>query len=254
MVKVEGGMFNADDYDDLVSVDAATGKLFLYPGQPAGGVFGNRVEIGSGGWNGMTELASGEFNRDAFHDIAAVQTSTGKLFLYPGTAAGKHGTPVVIGTSGWNGMSRLAGGDFNRDGFDDLVASQDSTGELYLYPGTAAGKLGARVEIGTGGWNGMSELTAGDFTKDGHDDLVAVENSTGKLWVYPGVAANKLGARAMIGTGGWAAMNELTVGNFNRNGDEDLVAMDKDSKIWLYPGTTTPVKLGARVQIGSGDW
>jgi hypothetical protein len=253
IVKVEAGIFNLDGFVDLLAVDAASGKLYRYPGLAAGGVFGNRVEIGSAGWSGMTELASGRFDGDVFHDIAAVEASTGKLYLYAGTATGTVRRRVEIGTGGWNGMSGLTGGDFNRDGHDDLVASQDSTGKLFLYPGTTDGKLGTRVQIGSGGWNGMSELSAGDFTKDGHDDVVAVENSTGKLWVYPGAAANKLGSRVMIGTAGWDKMNEVTVARFNRDADVDLIAIDKDNKMWMYPGTATPV-LGARRQIGSGDW
>ncbi len=39
----------------------------------------------------------------------------------------------------------------------------------------------ARIEIGSGGWNGMSELSAGDFNDDGFDDLLAVADATGLL-------------------------------------------------------------------------
>ncbi len=136
-MKVEGGKFNADEYDDLIAVDPATGKLHLYPGTLAGGVFGNRIEIGSGGWNGMGWVTSARLNGDAFHDVVAIQTTTGKLYLYPGSATGKLGARIEIGPGGWNGMSRLAGGDFNRDGIDDIVASQDTTGSSSSTPALA---------------------------------------------------------------------------------------------------------------------
>jgi hypothetical protein len=250
--KVESGKFNNDNNDDLVAVDPTTGKLHLYPGTLAGGVFANRIEIGSGGWNAMAEVTSSRLNADAFHDVVAVQTSTGKLYLYPGSATGKLGARIEIGSAGWNGMSRLTSGDFNRDGKDDIVASQDTTGKLYLYPGVGDGKLKARVEIGSGGWNGMSELTAGDYNDDGFDDLLAVANDTGLLYVYPGLAGNKLGARVQRGIGGWGALNHVTAGKFNRDADDDVLAVDADGKMWLYPGNNGV--LGGRSRIGYGDW
>ena len=60
-------------------------------------------------------------------------------------------------------------GDFNRDGYPDLLAAQTSNRNLYLYPGRAGHDAGRpRVLVGTGGWNTMSELAGvGDFDRDG---------------------------------------------------------------------------------------
>ncbi|MGK5731845.1 hypothetical protein ACSNOG_20110, partial [Streptomyces sp. URMC 124] len=60
------------------------------------------------------------------------------------------------------GMTEISAGDFTRDGKKDLVAVQVSTGKLFLYPGTGKSGLdtfGDRVEIGSGAWNGMRNLT-----------------------------------------------------------------------------------------------
>ncbi|HET9517616.1 MAG TPA: RICIN domain-containing protein, partial [Actinoplanes sp.] len=204
MSKLTVGRFNRDAYDDLIAVHVASGKLYLYPGTAAGGAFGTRVEIGAGGWNGMGNLVAGNFNRDEFDDLVAVQVSTGKQFLYPGTAdGGAFGGRTEIGT-GWNGWDKLVAGNVNRDEFDDLVAVQVSTGKQFLYPGTAKGfSFGARVEIGNGGWNGMSELTIGRFDRDGHDDLVTVQNATGKMFLYRGTpSGGSFAPRHEIGIGG----------------------------------------------------
>ncbi len=153
LAEVESGRFNRDGYDDLIAVDASSGRLVLYPGTAAGGTWGARTVIGTGGWNAMSELVAGRFNRDEYDDLVAVEVSTGKQFLYPGTAAGgAFGTRGEIGTGGWNGMSEFAAGRFNRDGHDDLLAVQNATSKLFLYPGVAAGgALGTRYEIGIGG-------------------------------------------------------------------------------------------------------
>src|SRR5205823_1477361 len=101
-----------------------------------------------------------------------VEISTGNLWLYPGTAAGVvPGTRVQVG-SGFTGWSKLIGGRFDRDTYDDLAAVDDSTGKLWLFPGTAAGNgFGTRVEIGQSGWTRMGKLVAGDFNRgDDYDD------------------------------------------------------------------------------------
>ncbi len=256
LVNLTAGRFNRDAFDDLVAVDVATGKLFLYPGTAGGATFGARVQIGLSGWTGMSELTAGRFNRDAFDDLVAVENTTGKLYLYPGTAAGgAFGTRVEVGRGGWNGMDKLVGGFLNRDGYDDLLAVETSTGKLYLYPGTTAGgDFGTRVEVGRSGWNGMDKLVIGTFNRDEHHDLVAVEIATGKQFLYPGTAAGGTwGTRVEIGQGGWNGMSELTAGRFNADDHDDVLTVQNSTgKLFRYPGTAAGGPLGARVEIGIG--
>jgi hypothetical protein len=202
LVNFVGGAFNGDAYDDVIATELAGGRLWFYPGTSAGDAFGTRVMIGTGSWNNMDKLTLGKFNRDNYNDVVAVDKRDGKLWLYPGSAAATLGSRVEIGGGGWNGMDELTVGRFGADAYEDLVAVERSTGKLWLYPGTAAGKPGTRIAIGTGGWNGMSELTAGRFNRDDFDDILATENSTGKLWMYPGKADGTLGSRVEVGIGG----------------------------------------------------
>ncbi|MER8002331.1 FG-GAP-like repeat-containing protein, partial [Streptomyces sp. NPDC095613] len=126
------------------------------------------------------------------------------------------------------GMTELAAGEFSGGGKNDLLAVQVSTGKLFMYPNTGRSgldMLGPRVEIGTGGWNGMKNLTVGDYNTDGKDDLIATKTETGELFVYPGTGRtglNTLGTRTLIGTGGWNGMKNLFSGDFNADGKTDL--------------------------------
>ncbi|MET7288132.1 VCBS repeat-containing protein, partial [Streptomyces sp. NPDC005573] len=222
MTELTAGDFNNDGDADLVAVEVSTGKLFMYPGNGKG-VLGARVEIGTGGWNGMKNLAVGDFNGDGKDDLVGTETSTGKLWLYKGTGSGLSAR-TEIGTGGWNGMSNVFVGDFNGDGKDDLGASEDSTGKLWLYKGTGTGTLTARTEIGSGGWNGMNKVTSpGDMNGDGKDDVVATETSTGKLWLYKGTGSG-LAARTEIGTGGWNGISDYAGADFTGDGIGDLAA------------------------------
>jgi hypothetical protein len=192
----------------------------------------------------------GDMNADRRSDLL-VRDPVGRLWFLPGDGTGR-----LVGSGGWNGMNALTRhGDFSRDGREDVIAREASTGKLWLYPGTGTGGLGARKLIGSRGWNSMNEITAsGDLSGDGRADLVAVEKSTGKLWLYPGTGTGGLGARKLIGSGGWNSVNALVgAGDMNSDGRPDLIAREASTgKLWLYPGRTGSV--GSRVLIGSGGW
>ncbi|MBY8879933.1 LamG-like jellyroll fold domain-containing protein [Actinacidiphila acidipaludis] len=228
-----------DHVDDAVAVDQTTGKLWLYPGPDYSAL--SRLQVGNGGWNGMAWLTGGDVNGDGVGDLDAVRTSDGTLWMYPGVAGGGYGTRVEIGTGGWNGMAVLAlTAPLGSDGKKDLVAAETSTGFLWAYPVNGDGSLGTRIEIGTGGWNGMTELMGGDFNGDGHGDVVAVEKSTGYLWLYPGQGSNALGSRVQLGTG-WSSMQDLApVTGIPGDGTVDFLATQKSSGIrYLYHSGST---------------
>ncbi|WND36257.1 FG-GAP-like repeat-containing protein [Streptomyces sp. BB1-1-1] len=193
----------------------------------------------------------GDLNGDGRADVVS-RDRAGRLWFTPGDTTGR-----LIGTGGWNAMSALTRhGDFSRDGREDVIAREASTGRLWLYPGTGDGSLGSRKLIGTGGWNGMREITAfGDLTGDGRSDLIAAEKSTGRLYLYPGTSTGTLGSRKLIGTGGWNTMNALVgMGDTNGDGHPDLYAREAATgKLYLYPGTRSGA-LGSRTLIGTGGW
>ncbi|GAA2168148.1 FG-GAP-like repeat-containing protein [Actinomadura napierensis] len=95
--------------------------------------------------------------------------------------------------------------------------------------------------------------TLGDQTGDGTADAVAVDQATGKLWLYPGPTFAATSRKA-IGLSGWTGMAELTgIGDLTGDGRSDLIAAQKsDGTLWLYPGGDS--RLGTRIKIGNGGW
>ncbi|HZF90772.1 FG-GAP-like repeat-containing protein [Streptomyces sp.] len=232
--KAQGfGDMNGDRRADVLARDDA-GRLWFTPGNGTGRLIGS-------GFNGMSTLTRhGDFSRDGREDLIAREAATGKLWLYPGTGTGSLGSRLLLGSGGWNSMSKItAFGDLTGDGRSDLLAVEKATGKLWLYPGTTTGRLGSRKLLGSGGWNSMNALVGiGDVNGNGRADLYAREAATGKLWLYPGTTTGKLGARKLVGSGGWNAMADfIPVGDFSGDGRPDLATVTNDKYVIDgYPG------------------
>ncbi|MEU3429597.1 FG-GAP-like repeat-containing protein [Streptomyces gardneri] len=169
----------------------------------------------------------GDLDGDRKADVL-VRDEAGRLWFLPGDRTGR-----IVGT-GWNDADALTRhGDVSGDGREDVIAREKATGKLWLHPGTGTGDFGARVLLGTGGWNAMNALVgAGDMNGDGHPDLIAREASTAKLWLYPSTATGTLGARVLIGSGGWNRLGSfLAVGDFSGDGRADLAAISGGSYV-----------------------
>ncbi|WP_344179638.1 FG-GAP-like repeat-containing protein [Kribbella lupini] len=247
------GDLTGDGLPDMIAVHRPTGALYRYTNNGQGSFEGgaNAVKIGTG-WNGMTELTGvGDLTGDGNADVAAVEKSTGKLWLYRGPSLSGT-TRLLIGNSGWTGMRDLIGiGNITGDSRPDLVTIEKSTGKLWVYPGKLNG-LAARKQLGTS-WQKMTKLAAiGDLSRDGKPDFAAVDIATGKLWLYKGLGFAGGTSRVEIGTGGWNGMRSLTgFGDLTGDGVPDLITVaNTGGDMYVYPGK--PNALGTRIKQGSG--
>ncbi|MQM25691.1 FG-GAP repeat domain-containing protein [Glycomyces albidus] len=243
--------FDASGFTDVLARHT-TGTVYFYPGNGSSG-FGQSSQWGTG-MGGMNLLeTAGDLTGDGIPDLLARVASNGALYVIPGTAYGdfSYEHRIQVGT-GWNAMSAIVSGqDFNGDGKVDIVARERSTGYLWFYPGRGDGKVGTRVNIGTG-WNALGGPTAvGDLDHDGHADLVAVRGSDGCLYRYSGRGDGTLKAAVKLGCG-WSGMNGLaSVGDFNLDGHADWVARSTaNGNLYLYRGTSAgsyspPLLVGA---------
>lgn len=127
--------------------------------------------------------------------------------------------------------------DFNGDWNNDVLARVAATNQLRLYPGTGKGGFALAATVGTG-WGIFNAMeTVGDFSGDGHGDVIARESATGLLWLYRGNGTGGWLPRQAVGSG-WNIFDAI-VGPGDMNGDQavDVLARETGTgRLWLYPG------------------
>ncbi len=177
-------------------------------------------------------------------DLALIGAS-GTLRRYPITG-GRLGSATSLGT-GFGRYTHVAGvGDWNGDGYGDVVA-RTSGRRLLLLRGTASGRLAAGVDLGL-----LSDHTSitgvGDANGDGRPDLMAIGTDGRAHLVYGNGRTGQSGYRAVAGS--WAGADWLRgVGDFDRDGRVDVVSR-RGSRLYLHRGSA--VGFSAPTSLGVG--
>ena len=220
-------------FPDLVVRNATTKQVFMVH---TGGQTGYAApRTAATGFSGRDLVVAGEdLTGDGRPDVLARTASTGNSAVYPGDGAGHFGAGTDT-TNRFAGMDQLtAVGDWNGDGFGDVVGRVASSGQLYLVPGTGDGGFGPRVLI-SADWSGY-DLTAGvgDLDGDGHPDLVARQGAT--LWLFAGTGAYGIGAPTAL-PGSWGHYVSVSgLGDLTNDSKPDIVAQTTSGTAYVYPG------------------
>ncbi|MFE5813808.1 FG-GAP repeat domain-containing protein [Streptomyces sp. NPDC056479] len=164
------------------------------------------------------------------------QGSTG-LKVYAGDAtklsAGQRASTWVTGTQ------VLPFGDLDGDGCNDVFV-RNRRGEADVYP-TICGGLpdlqSFHVKVSSD-WSAYDTvLSPGDLTGDGRADLLTRSASTGKLYLYAQNGTGGFKARTLAGSGFGGYKRLIAAGDLNRDGKNDLLAIDASNELWRFNGT-----------------
>jgi hypothetical protein len=236
-----------DGLGDVIIPSGSALKTLSYTGSMSFTV----RQILYGGFSGMrAATAVGPFGNDNLGDVVAID-SAGTAWLYPGLGSSGLNAGRVVLAQGWGAVTMIVPtGDWNGDGYTDF-ATRMSDGRLILRTGDGTGAITSSPTVGTG-WNGLSQVTSGEFDGDGLRDLVAVRASDGALVLYGGNGTGGFKPARVIGSSGWTAMSAVRgIGDLTGDGRDDLLTRRKsDGALLVYrvlgeARLTTPLSAGS---------
>ena len=124
-------------------------------------------------------------------------------------------------------------GDWDRDGYGDVVTRSSVSGSLYLHLGDGHGTFGRAIRVGTDFGDVRLLAAVGDMTGDGLPDLMGQPRG-GAMRIYPGAGLSGLGP-SYVAYGAIDATRQIGVGRWNADGAPDSLLRDGGT-LRLYPG------------------
>jgi FG-GAP-like repeat len=138
--QLDVGDFNEDGFDDVVATLSDSGSVSVSFADGVGtGDFAvvegsNRFLTlniaASDGAKTQRDVKVGDFNGDGHADIAVSVKALNAVATFVGDGEGGFSEPTLLSTGSGSGPGRLAVGDINDDGVDDLVAVGESNSSL----------------------------------------------------------------------------------------------------------------------------
>ena len=224
--------FNSDGVLDMLVPNQPVNTIDLLSGNKDG-TFQTATGVPFSGIPGM--VVTGDLNNDGKEDFVVrdVFGQPNSLAVYLGNGNSTFQAPKSFSTGGVNG-SWVVAGDFNGDGKLDLVVSNNdgASPNFAILLGNGDGTFGAPMITSTGGGS-TQWLATGDFNKDGHLDLLLVDNTNGDVAIFLGKGDGTFQAPTLLPR---KFANTAAVGDFNNDGNLDFVIISGDGFGYVYLG------------------
>lgn len=208
-------------------------------------------------WTGK-DLES-NFAGSSIPDLVLRRRADGRGFISPivnvdGTY--RMGRAIDTGRS-FAGLSRIwRAGDWDRDGYPDVIGRRSSDGALLLYRGLGGGRLAAPQVIrqGTSTWRLIAPV--GDVTGDGWPDLMAQPKAGAPMRILPGRGLSGW-ANSYVAYAAVSGSLHVAAGRWNKeDGAPDSIVRD-GTRLTVHYGNGPGGWTSTRVlpQTASGyDW
>jgi hypothetical protein len=222
------GDFNGDGIADVaaanVSDSDAPPAFWILQGLGDGSFLPRAVYLAAPSLSGMVV--------GSFGGALGVASADGNAATVSALIGNGDGTLQAVKAAAFSAHpASLARGPFNADAFPDLAAGEGSTLSIFLGDGNAGFVPGQVITVP----NGVSAVSAGDFTTDAVEDLITVGVFSGSLSFLAGNGDGTFQEPQTIGSNGYGYGPFLAVGDFDGDGFLDF-AVSSNQTLEIYPG------------------
>src|SRR6202166_1116764 len=171
------GDFNEDAKLDIAVANESGNSVSMLLGN-GDGTFKSQTTTPVGGSRFPFDLIVADFNADSHLDIGAVNVTDVAILLGDGSGA------LTLNSNPAAGSVLICGvtGDYNGDGFPDIVVADQILGQAFLLPGNGDGTFGKAITFPTP--SGSFSAATADFNGDGALDLAFTGIGTTKVSIF----------------------------------------------------------------------
>jgi hypothetical protein len=133
---------------------------------------------------GWKVAATGELNGDGDTDIIFQNSTSGDLVYWLMNGLNETSFSFVTPKNPGTGWQLVGTGDFNRDGYTDLLFQNSSTGDLYEWNLSGGTMVSGGFITPSNPGTGWKVVAVGDLNGDGQPDILFQHNTSGNLYVF----------------------------------------------------------------------
>jgi hypothetical protein len=214
------GDWNNDTHPDVATVNTTANIISVLRGNGTG-TFANLTQYAVG--TAPSFILNADFNADTFVDLVVANAGSDSVQVWRNNGAGAFALNTTLSTGAGTYPLAVAAADLNADGRPDLAVCLRDSDEVKVYLANATGGFLAPTTLSPG--LGPRSVTVADLNKDGKPDLIigmALISGVGEIAVMSGNGSGGFAAPVIASTG--PRPDALAVGDFNRDGNLDVVA------------------------------
>lgn len=216
--------FNGDGANDLAVANQNGNDVSVLLNQ-GGGTFGGAanycVVSVTGACNSASEInplsvVAVDLNGDGKPDLAVASATQSVVTLLNNGS----GIFTLTGQSSASvSASAIAAGDFNKDGFQDLVVADQGANAFEIFAGNGSGNLAAPLRYFSG--TNPAAIATGDFNKDGKLDVAIVNLGDADVAIALGNGDGTFQDIESYISG--SEVSSVVLGDFNKDGKTDFL-------------------------------
>ncbi|CAF1321342.1 unnamed protein product [Rotaria sordida] len=230
------GDFNNDYQLDIVVTNAGIDNVQIFLDYKEG-TFMNNITYSTGDNSHPQHVVVTDFNKDNQLDIAVVNSynSILKVFLSSGNETFSASSEYITGYSSF--PNSVAVGDFNKDGWIDVVVANSGTDNIGIFLGFDYPTFTTSNIVLQKRDSSPYYIAIGDFNNDSRWDIAIACRERNNIAVFLGNGNGTFSEEQLFYLPGSSRPQSLIIGDFNNDNQLDIaVANSRDQSISLLFG------------------